>query len=168
MGETGKPDKSQDPFQNRTCVRKHDTASQESHSENHRDKQGGSEVGITQYCIQHGEILLFDEADRIKGGFGLEKRVKYRLFQSWRLEKRRQNANVMYRKISFGDQTNGIPIKKALIEGSSILSRQAPGIPHRHAPPWHYAHGHQARNKLPAKIIIPLIFPSIYHQNQPF
>ena len=72
MGETGKPDKSQDPFQNRTCVRKHDTASQESHSENHRDKQGGSEVGITQYCIQHGEILLFDEADRIKGGFGQE------------------------------------------------------------------------------------------------
>ena len=68
MGETGKPDKSQDPFQNRTCVRKHDTASQESHSENHRDKQGGSEVGITQYCIQHGEILLFDEADRIKDG----------------------------------------------------------------------------------------------------
>ena len=72
MGETGKPDKSQDPFQNRTCVRKHDTASRESHSEDHRDKQGGSEVGITQYCIQHGEILLFDEADRIKGGFGQE------------------------------------------------------------------------------------------------
>ena len=87
MGETGKPDKSQDPFQNRTCVRKHDTASRESHPEDHRDKQGGSEVGITQYCIQHGEILLFDEADRIKGGFGQEKRVKYRLFQSWRLEK---------------------------------------------------------------------------------
>ena len=92
MGETGKPDKSQDPFQNRTCVRKHDAASRESHSENHRDKQGGSEVGITQYCIQHGEILLFNEADRIKGGFGQEKRIKYRLFQSWRLEKEKSKC----------------------------------------------------------------------------
>lgn len=27
MGETGEPDKSQDPFQNRTCVWKYDTAS---------------------------------------------------------------------------------------------------------------------------------------------
>lgn len=87
MGETGKSDKSQNPFQNRTCVRDHDTASQEFHSEDHRDKQGGSEIGITQYCIQHGEILLFDEADCVKGGFGQKKRVKYRLFQSWRLEK---------------------------------------------------------------------------------
>lgn len=78
MGETGKPDKSQDPFQNRTCVRVHDTANRKSHSENRRDKQSGSEVGITQYCIQHGEILFFDETDRIKGGFGQEKRVKYR------------------------------------------------------------------------------------------
>ena len=125
MGETGKPDKSQDPFQNRTCVRKHDTASRESHPEDHRDKQGGSEVGITQYCIQHGEILLFDEADRIKGGFGLEKRVKYRLFQSWRLEKRSQNANVMYRKISFGDfqiETNGVSVKKSIDRGSQMTN----------------------------------------------
>ena len=119
MGETGKPDKSQDPFQNRACVRVHDTASQESHSENRRDKQGGSEVGITQYRIQHGEILLFDETDRIKGGFGLEKRVKYRLFQSWRLEKEKSKCrhNVQKNLIRrFSNKTNEISIKKALIE----------------------------------------------------
>lgn len=98
MGETGKPDKSQDPFQNRTCVRKHDTASRQSHSENRRDKQGGSEVGITQYCIQHGEILLFNEADRIKGGFGQEKQVKYRLFQSWKLEKEKSKCQCNVQK----------------------------------------------------------------------
>ncbi len=69
MGETGKPNKSKDPFQNRTCVRSHETASQVSHFEDYWDKQGGSETGIMQYRIQHGEILLFDEADRIKGGF---------------------------------------------------------------------------------------------------
>ena len=96
MGETGKPDKSQDSFQNRTCVRKHDTASQESYSEDHRDKRGGSKVGITQYCIQHGEILLFDEADRIIGGFGQEKRVKYRLIQSWKLEKEKSKCQRNY------------------------------------------------------------------------
>ena len=121
MGETGKPDKSQDPFQNRTCVRKHDTASRESHPEDHRDKQGGSEVGITQYCIQHGEILLFDEADRIKEGFGQEKRVKYRRFSHGDLKKRSQNANVMYRKISLGDfqiETNEISVKKSIDRGS--------------------------------------------------
>ena len=102
-------------------VRKHDTASQESHSEDHRDKQGGSEVGITQYCIQHGEILLFDEADRIKEGFGQEKRVKYRRFSRGDLKKRSQNANVMYRKISLGDfqiETNEISVKKNIDRGS--------------------------------------------------
>ena len=35
----------------------------------------------------HGEILLFDEADRIKGGFPEKKQIKCRLFQSRRLEK---------------------------------------------------------------------------------
>lgn len=121
MGETGKPDKSQDPFQNRTCVRKHDTANRKSHSENRRDKQGGSEVGITQYCIQHGEILFFDETDRIKRGFGQEKRVKYRYSSRGDLKQRRQNANVMYRKISFEDfqiETNGISVKKSIDRGS--------------------------------------------------
>ena len=73
MGETREPDKSQDSFQNRTYIRGHDTASRKSHSEVHRNKQGGSEAGITQHRIQHGEILLFDEADRIKGGFSEEK-----------------------------------------------------------------------------------------------
>lgn len=53
----------------------------------HRDKQGGSEAGITQHRIQHGEILLFDEADRIKGGFPEKKQIKCRLFQSRILEK---------------------------------------------------------------------------------
>jgi len=65
----------------------HDTASRKSHSEVHRDKQGGSEAGITQHRIQHGEILLFDEADRIKGGFPEKKQIKCRLFQSRILEK---------------------------------------------------------------------------------
>ena len=55
----------------------------------HRDKQGGSEAGITQHRIQHGEILLFDEADRIKGGFPEKKQIKCRLFQSRMLEKER-------------------------------------------------------------------------------
>ena len=87
MGETRKSDKSQDPFQNRACIRGHDTASRESHPEGHRDKQGGSEAGITQHRIQHGEILLFDEADCIKGGFPEKKQMKCRLFQSKRLEK---------------------------------------------------------------------------------
>ncbi len=105
MGETGNPDKSQDPFQNRTCVRKHDTASQESHSKDHRDKQGGSEVGITQYCIQHGEILLFDKADCIKGGLGQEKRVKYR-FQSWRLEKENSKCQRNVQKNLIGRFSN--------------------------------------------------------------
>ena len=87
MGETRKSDKSQDPFQNRTCIRGHDTASRKSHPKIHRDKQGGSEAGIAQYRIQHGEILLFDEADRIKGGFPEKKQIKCRLFQSRILEK---------------------------------------------------------------------------------
>ena len=87
MGETREPDKSQDSFQNRTYIRGHDTASRKSHSEVHRDKQGGSEAGITQHRIQHGEILLFDEADRIKGGFPEKKQIKCRLFQSRILEK---------------------------------------------------------------------------------
>ena len=86
MGETREPDKSQDSFQNRTYIRGHDTASRKSHSEVHRDKQGGSEAGITQHRIQHGEILLFDEADRIKGGFPDKKQIKCRLFQSRILE----------------------------------------------------------------------------------
>ena len=80
MGETREPDKRQDSFQNRTYIRGHDTASRKSHSEVHRDKQGGSEAGITQHRIQHGEILLFDEADRIKGGFSGEKTNKMSAF----------------------------------------------------------------------------------------
>ena len=87
VGETREPDKSQDAFQNRTYIRGHDTASRKSHSEVHRDKQGGSEAGITQHRIQHGEILLFDEADRIKGGFYRKNQTKCRFFKSWRLEK---------------------------------------------------------------------------------
>ena len=87
VGETREPDKSQDAFQNRTYIRSHDTANRKSHSEVHRDKQGGSEAGITQYRIQHGEILLFDEADRIKGGFPEKKQIKCRLSQSRILEK---------------------------------------------------------------------------------
>ena len=87
VGETREPDKSKDSFQNRTCIRGHDTASRKSHSEVHRDKQGGREAGITQHRIQHGEILLFDEADRIKGGFPEKKQIKCRLFQSRMLEK---------------------------------------------------------------------------------
>ena len=121
MGKTGKPDKSQDPFQNRTCVRKHDTASQESHSEDHRDKQGGSEVGITQYCIQHGEILLFDEADRIKGGLGQEKQVKYRLFQSWRLEKEKSKCQRDVQKNligRFSNRNKRDSVKKSIDRGS--------------------------------------------------
>ena len=35
--------------------------------------QGGSEAGIMQHRIQHEEILLFDEADRIKVRFSGEK-----------------------------------------------------------------------------------------------
>ena len=92
MGETRKSDKSQDPFQNRPCIRGHDTASRKSHFEVHLDKQGGSEAGITQYRIQHGEILLFDGADRIKGGFPEKKQMKCRLFQSWRLEKEKSKS----------------------------------------------------------------------------
>ena len=87
MGETREPDKSQDSFRNRTYIRGHDTASRKSHAEVHRDKQGGSEAGITQHRIQHGEILLFDEADRIKGGFPEKKQIKCRFFQSRILEK---------------------------------------------------------------------------------
>ena len=73
VGKTRKSDKGQDAFQNRTYIRSYDTASRKSHSEVHRDKQGGSKAGITQSRIQHGEILLFDEVDRIKGGFSEEK-----------------------------------------------------------------------------------------------
>ena len=69
MGETREPDKSQDSFQNRTYIRGHDTASRKSHSEVHRDKQGGSEAGITQHRIQHGQILHFDAAECIKQRF---------------------------------------------------------------------------------------------------
>lgn len=88
-------------------------------AEVHRDKQGGSEAGITQHRIQHGEILLFDEADRIKGGFPEKKQIKCRLFSRGYLKKRSQSVNVKHRKISFGDfqtETIGISVKKILIE----------------------------------------------------
>ena len=76
MGETGKPDKSQGSLQNRACVRSHEATSQRCHSEDSWNKEGGSEVGITQYRISHGEILLFDEADRIKGDFQQKNKEK--------------------------------------------------------------------------------------------
>ena len=128
MGETREPDKSQDSFQNRTYIRGHDTASRKSHSEVHRDKQGGSEAGITQHRIQHGEILLFDEADRIKGGF-YRKKIKQNVgfFSRGYLKKRSQSVNVKHRKISFGDfqtRTNGLSVKKILIEVPIIISNQ--------------------------------------------
>ena len=61
---------------------------------------------IPQYCIQHGEILLFDEADRIIGGFGQEKRVKYRLIQSWKLEKEKSKCQRNVQKNLIGRLSN--------------------------------------------------------------
>jgi len=57
-----------------------------------RDKPGGSEAGITQSRIQHGEILLFDEAERITGDFPEKKQMECRLFQSRRLEKEKSKS----------------------------------------------------------------------------
>lgn len=89
MEETGEPDKSQGPLQNRTCV--HGATSQRCHSEDSWNKEGGSEVGITQYRISHGEILLFDEADRIKGDFQQKNKRKVG-FQSWELKEEKPES----------------------------------------------------------------------------
>ena len=87
MGETRKPDPGESTVASGTYIRGDATAGRRCHPEDNRDRGRGSQVGIAKHRIQYGQILLLDEADRIKGGFPEKKQMKCRFFQSRILEK---------------------------------------------------------------------------------
>ena len=55
-----------------TAVKKHIIL----HHDGNRDQSCGSQVGIAKYRMQYGQILLFDEANRINGSSLTENHVK--------------------------------------------------------------------------------------------